>query len=247
MSGTRKPAAWGGSLFRYATSIVGIIVMLTIVPVGAASAALPPYEGTMSFPPIQGASDPEEYSWEVNLAEGQELQPIDEQHAAVYYTEGHVLAFGITAELAHDAIGTAVPTTLSVSGSNVIALTVHHRAGNPATGGAPFAYPVTSGAGWEGGSSTEQVKGPPDESEADQVPREVERRDTLVAESCRVPKLKGSSLKASKRRLREADCKIGKVRKRKGASIRTGRVAKQNPKPGAQRPPGTAVDVTLIE
>ena len=60
--------------------------------------------------------------------------------AAVYYTEDERLAFTINAGLAHDAEGSNVPTSLGVSEGNILTLTVHHRAGNPAASGAPFVY-----------------------------------------------------------------------------------------------------------
>lgn len=62
---------------------------------------------------------------------------------------------------------------------------------------------------------------------------------------CVVPKLKGKKLKAAKKRLRRADCKIGHVGKRKGVSAKTGKVVKQKPKPGKVLPAGSTVKVTL--
>lgn len=70
---------------------------------------------------------------------------------------------------------------------------------------------------------------------------------TFTYEGCRVPKLGGKKLKASKKKLRKADCKIGNVKKRGHATTKTGKVIKQNPKPGAIRLPGTKVKVTLAE
>jgi hypothetical protein len=131
----------------------------------------------MGFPMINGPADPEEFSWEVVLDEGQELESIDDQHAQVYYTEGHHPAFGISAVAAHDADGSSVPTSLSVSGGDVITLTVHHRAGDPAKGGAPFDYPIIAGSGWEGGFQTVVVSGPPDEQELREQREERERRE----------------------------------------------------------------------
>jgi len=52
-------------------------------------------------------------------------------------------------------------------------------------------------------------------------------------------------LKGTKKRLRNADCKIGKVKKIEGATAKTGKVVKQNPKPGKVLAPGTEVKVTL--
>lgn len=66
-------------------------------------------------------------------------------------------------------------------------------------------------------------------------------------EGCIVPKLKGKKLKASKKRARKAACKIGKVKKRGDATAKTGKVVKQNPKPGKLVPLGTKIKVTLAE
>jgi hypothetical protein len=68
---------------------------------------------------------------------------------------------------------------------------------------------------------------------------------TPAAPHCVVPKLKGKKLKASKKKLRAVDCRIGKVKKKRGATARTGTVVRQNPKPGKASPPGTKVTVTL--
>jgi hypothetical protein len=62
---------------------------------------------------------------------------------------------------------------------------------------------------------------------------------------CVVPKLKGKKLKAAKKMLRAADCKIGLVTKNKGMKATTGTVVKQSPKSGKVRPGKTAVRVTL--
>jgi len=147
---------------------LGGVLALAFVLFGCvtmASAAPPPYTGDMSFPAINGAADPEEYSWEVQLGPEQALEQLDDQHAQVYYEHEHQPAFTITAEPAHDAFGISVPTTLTVSEETIITLTVHHRDGNPAAGGEPFAYPVSAGPGWEPGSAPVVITGPPDEQE----------------------------------------------------------------------------------
>jgi sugar lactone lactonase YvrE len=123
-------------------------------------------DGGMIFEAIREESAPREYSYEIHLEEEQFLRPVDAQHAEVYYAEGDQPAFGITAEPAHDAVGTAVPTTLSVTGRDVITLTVHLNEG---PGGQPFVYPVVAGTGWEGGFTTIVVEmnnptPPPEES-----------------------------------------------------------------------------------
>lgn len=154
-----------------------IFALLGILAIGpaSASASFPPYEG-MDFPAIHGPSDPEEYSWAVTLGPGQQLESIDEQHAEVYYEDGTV-SFLITAEPAHDATGAAVPTSLSVSAGNVVTLTVHHRAGNPAAAGLPFVYPVSSGPAFKVGEGTVIVQGPLDESELREARERIEREN----------------------------------------------------------------------
>jgi hypothetical protein len=62
---------------------------------------------------------------------------------------------------------------------------------------------------------------------------------------CKVPKLAGTKLKAAKKKLKAADCKIGKVTKRKGATSKSGKVGKQSPKAGKTLAPGSEVKVTL--
>jgi hypothetical protein len=69
--------------------------------------------------------------------------------------------------------------------------------------------------------------------------------DRFNYQACIVPKLTDNKLKAAKTRLRNAGCKLGKVKKLNGATGKTGKVTKQNPKPRKVRLPGTKVNVTL--
>ncbi|HWA54876.1 MAG TPA: IPT/TIG domain-containing protein [Solirubrobacterales bacterium] len=68
---------------------------------------------------------------------------------------------------------------------------------------------------------------------------------SFAYEGCTVPKLKTKKLKAAKKKIRAGHCKVGKVTKRKGATAKTGKVVKQQPKPGSTLAPGTKVKVTL--
>jgi IPT/TIG domain/PASTA domain len=67
----------------------------------------------------------------------------------------------------------------------------------------------------------------------------------ILAPTCTVPKLKGKNLKSSKKKIKAADCKVGKVTKRKGAKAKSGKVVGQSKKPGTVLPAGTVVKVTL--
>jgi IPT/TIG domain/PASTA domain len=62
---------------------------------------------------------------------------------------------------------------------------------------------------------------------------------------CIVPKLKGKKLKASEKALMKARCKVGTVRKKAGASARTGKVVKQSRTPGTVLRAGTKVTLTI--
>lgn len=226
----------GGTSTRGAIACIAGFLLLLSAPVPSSTAgpgSLPPYDGGMSFPSIQGASDPEEFSWEVRLGEGQELVQLDEKQAQVRYEDGHP-AFAIDVRPAHDANGADVPTTLRVSEDNVITLIVHHRAGNPAAGGVQFAYPITGGAGWTGGFQTFPAHL--------EEPKSGDPAVAAPAPICLIPRLIGRSLKASRQQLRLSGCKLGKVR---GKRSKTARVINQGLLPGSATAAGTRVSVKL--
>lgn len=62
---------------------------------------------------------------------------------------------------------------------------------------------------------------------------------------CKVPKLKGKKLKAAKKKIRKAGCRVGKIKKLHGATAKTGKVTKQAPKPGKILAPGARIKITL--
>src|SRR5690242_17892535 len=102
------------------TLLAVFALTLAMAAPSMAGAEPPLFDGAMTFQAIQGPDGPEEFSWEVELGEEQELRAVDERHAAVYYTDAEHIAFGIEAILAHDAIGTNVPTTLAVTQPNIV-------------------------------------------------------------------------------------------------------------------------------
>lgn len=69
--------------------------------------------------------------------------------------------------------------------------------------------------------------------------------DQFTYKACTVPNLRGKKLKAAKKKLRKAGCKLGKVTKKKGVTAKTGKVVKQKPKSGKVLAPGSKVKVTL--
>lgn len=147
--------------------------------------------------------------------------------------------------------GISIGGSAALLGENVVTLTVHHREGNPAAGGAPFAYPVNEGVGWEGGFQTVVVMGPPDEKELreqrkrqEQAARE-EREAAGLAKQCHVPALHGATLAGARKRLRRANCRLGAIVKLHGVSAKVGRVAEQTETAGSSLAPGAKVGVRL--
>jgi IPT/TIG domain/PASTA domain len=77
------------------------------------------------------------------------------------------------------------------------------------------------------------------------APGEAPPKGSPSTARCVVPNLKGKKLAAAKKVLVKARCELGKVTKLGGATTRTGKVAKQSPKPGAKLAAGAKVNTTL--
>lgn len=222
--------------------LCALIASLAVVVAPAAAeevdtAETAEFTGALSFAEITGPESPERYPFQVRLGSEKELRQISETEAAVFYIDGPQ-AYAIYAMGAHDADDANVPTTLAVTGEEVVTLTVDHRAGNPAAGGEPFVYPILSGSGREPGAEffygRVEVGGPltlPEESPA--------------PVQCDVPKLHDLKLAAAKAKLRAAHCAIGKVRIASGATATKGRVAKQFSAAGTELAVGARVAVKL--
>lgn len=217
---------------RALLAAVAATLLCAVAAAPASAEVCPPYEG-IQFHEIQSAAEPEDYCWEVQLEEEEELRQIDEQHVAVYFTgEIEYKGWEIAAEPAHDSEGAAVPTSIAVTGERDITVAVHHREGNPAAGGAPFDYPISPGVGWEGGFQTTIVTMPPGESPP----------PAPTTPACKVPNLVGSTLPASRRKLKRVHCKLGPVH---GQRSKSARVVKQFRKPGTSLPAGAKVSIKL--
>jgi PASTA domain len=206
-------------------------------------------EGGMSFQEITGPEAPEEYPFRVDLGEEQFMEQVSPTEVDVEYG-GHHYAFSITAEEAHDAVGTAVPTTLELTGREEVTLTVHHREGNPIAEWAPFDYPIISGSGWAGGFRTIVVpmENPLAFAEADR--KIIEANPPAAPEpppviTCKVPTLHGYSLRGAKNRLRAAHCGIGAVHLAADATVGKGKVVKQFHVAGTELAAGAPVAVKL--
>jgi hypothetical protein len=62
---------------------------------------------------------------------------------------------------------------------------------------------------------------------------------------CVVPNVTGKKLKAAKKKIRAAHCKVGHVGKKKGVTVKSGKVVKQSPKRGKVLRAGSKVNVKL--
>jgi YVTN family beta-propeller protein len=66
-----------------------------------------------------------------------------------------------------------------------------------------------------------------------------------ISNGCVVPKLTGRTLAAAKTALKQADCAVGKITKRKSSTVSTGRVISSSPKAGSEHKAGTKVALTV--
>jgi hypothetical protein len=62
---------------------------------------------------------------------------------------------------------------------------------------------------------------------------------------CKVPPLKGKTLKAARKALKKAHCRAGRVTRKRSRKIRKGRVVSTNPHARTLHPNGTKVKITL--
>jgi hypothetical protein len=233
-----------GGLAAIAAYVCALLASLAVAVAPAAeevnSAPLRPVsEGGLSIPVITGPTAPEEYPVQYeNLLSGVRFRQVSDQLIAVdYFGLGN--AGRIEAVPAYAADGAAVPTSLRLTENEkgyVVTMIVHHRAGNPAAGGAPFVYPIQGSAG-EGGTFTGAVEVKPTPAAEPTAP--------APSPPCRVPALHGLSLKAAKARLRAAHCAIGNVRLGAPMIDRTGKVVGQFRAAGTQLPADAHVGVKL--
>jgi hypothetical protein len=200
---------------------------------------------TPGFPEIFSAASPEEYEYRSEwLAPGDTAEQLSDEEVVFKDSEGDAIGW-IHPELAHDAVGTNVPTSMRLVEAGAVILTVHHREGNPAADWAPFDYPVIDGPG---GFRTIIVEMRNPLGEADQKVIEANPpapTEPLPTPTCKVPALRGYSLRGAKNRLRAAHCGIGVVHLAVGATAGKGKVVKQFHAAGTELAAGAPVAVKL--
>lgn len=120
----------------------------------------PIFDGVTAFQAIRSPTAPEQYSWTVELGEGQTMEALETGQAAhVFFSDG-TPAMAIVPQPAHDATGANVDTSVSVSNGNVLTLTVHHLS-------TPYVYPVVGGASYKTGYESVSIYTPPPPEEGE--------------------------------------------------------------------------------
>jgi hypothetical protein len=117
----------------------------------------------------------------------------------------------------------------------------------PASGAGAFSVFVTTPAGTAASSQAFTYTAPaPAPAPAPGVPPTSAVPPAPAAPArCTVPKLAGKKLKAVRKGLAKADCKLGSVKSLDGATAKTGKVTSQSPKPGKVLAGGSKVAVKL--
>jgi hypothetical protein len=190
------------------------------------------------------------------LAAGTEARPAETYANTEYGFNAEVLPPPTIAAISPAEGPTAGGTSVTIAGTNFIEVTSVQFGENPArsfavtnegvlTAVAPSGTPgrvpvkVTTVAG-----STTSPQ-PFIYSSVSNLPLESNLLPPLHLNTCKVPNLIGKNLKATKKRLREADCTLGQVVKNRGVTAKNGEIVKQKPKPATVRPAGSKVSVTL--
>jgi alpha-tubulin suppressor-like RCC1 family protein len=131
------------------------------------------------------------------------------------------IAAGLPAGLGIDSAPGQITGTPTATPTSAVTLSVTDAVGTTASATLPLTIPSASAAG----ATNPPVSAP-------------------AVHTCRVPKLEGEKLKAAKKRIKAADCKLGKVSK-KGTARRRAEVVKQKPTMGTTRPAGSTINVVL--
>jgi hypothetical protein len=163
---------------------------------------------------------------------------------------------GVELELSAEIQPTPAITSTASGAGSIAGGTVVKVTGTDFTAASAVKFGDTPAASYAVVSETELTATAPPATTAGQVDvtvttlagtSPITNGDRFTYQACVVPKLKDNKLKAAKTRLRHAGCKVGNVKKLKGATAKAGLVTKQSPKPGTTRVPGTKVNLTLAK
>lgn len=79
----------------------------------------------------------------------------------------------------------------------------------------------------------------------DAAPQATAKAAFIVAKSCEVPDVAGTTLARAKKLLKKANCVVGKTKKARSAKVKKGRVVKASKKAGTILAPGATVGLTV--
>lgn len=77
------------------------------------------------------------------------------------------------------------------------------------------------------------------------APQATAKVEFVVAQSCEVPVVAGTTLARAKKLLKKANCTVGKTKKAKSSKVKKGRVVKASKKAGTVLAPGATVALTI--
>jgi hypothetical protein len=177
--------------------------------------------------------------WFPALAEGSTLAP-------PYFSNNSELGFNADVQ-PPPALTSISPASGSISGNTPVTITGHDL-----TGAGAVQFGSTAAASFNvssDGTITAVAPPRPTPGAVDVTVTTVagttaaSAADRFTYLACVVPKLKGKTLKAARKKLKKAECKLGKVKHPHGSGSTT--VVKQSPKSGKVLAPGSKVSVRL--
>jgi hypothetical protein len=154
-----------------------------------------------------------------------------------YFQYGTTAAYG--ASTSTQSVGVSAspsPLTAAIGGLEP-GTTYHYRLVAENSGGVAYGADQTFTSEAQSAPPKEEIPKPPVQPD----PPDPGPRPPNVS-PCVVPRLKGKSLKATRRALVAANCSLGKVKKGRG---RVGKVSGQSPAPGKELAAGSGVSVTV--
>lgn len=234
-AGSGQYTATGASSPVTVTSSSGALTYVTDLPIQAGDLlGVDMQNGNhLSFAMVTGSSDA---AWFPILANGATAAPGTS-------TTNSELLYDADVEEGPPGLGGLTPAGGSISGGTSVRISGHELLGatsvkfgsNPATG-----FTVDSNDQITATSPSGSAPGPVDVSVTTGSGTSPSvAGDQFTYSACVVPKVKGKTPKAAKKKLAAAGCKLGK-RKGHGAKVK-----KQGAAPGSVLPPGAAVNVKL--
>jgi hypothetical protein len=196
--------------------------------------------GTVGVRPAAGAgywyTSPPALIGESEVLQPEGEGPIEIAYNADFLPEPAVSGFS-------PAVGSATaPTPVTITGSNLLEVTRVDFGGTPASfqPGAESSLKVVAPPGTPGSVPVTVVT-----AAGGATAHAAFAYPAASAPICTVPNLSRRRLKVAKNGIHDAGCEVGKVKRKKGVTAKSGRVVRQSPKAGSVVAAGTKVTVKL--